>query len=159
MPFVEMQPPDRLSYVGLKAVYANMQVLYGTMVSGGTLPDPDYNPVTGETESTGYATLIRDILPKLNRTEANLDALAETAVIQGFVLPEYNTAYAWGAYTYDKYEKVKRWIECLNQTNRILTNQIPKTQFLQTADELNITTSDGKQILCYGEEYYDGNSI
>lgn len=159
MPWVDMQPPDRLNYATLWQIYENMLTLYRIMLPGGSLPSPDYNPVTGRTETTGCATAIAEILPKMRRTEANLDTLAATSSARGCILPEYNAAATWNAYTYNKYEKVKRWTDCLNMLRKILNNEIPKTVYLQTDDEEKITTPDGKPILCYGEEYFNGNSV
>ncbi len=159
MPFVNLQPPDRLTYATIGQVYENMQAIYALLSPGGSLPSPDYNPVTGKTETTGYATAIADILPKMQRTEVNLDTLATASAARGCILPEYGAAVTWGAYTYNKYEKVKRWIDCLNMMWKILNGEIPKTAYLQTEDEEKITTPDGLPILCYGEEYFNGNSV
>lgn len=156
MPWVNIGNLTRLTYQNIRDFYTDMTIIYNAINSTGATYDPDYNPLTPGWETTGYGTYPTDILAKMQRTEANLDLIRNFA---DWVNPYYLYAMAWNNYTADKYERVKRWIDCINLDKMVIDGLIPKPEYLMGYTEDGASTeeiedSDGNYIVCYGEEYF-----
>lgn len=139
-----------LSAENIEQIYNNLSYIYKDML-GVTVP---LYPTPKEMGFRGRDTPIGTILGIVKGIEENINQI-QNCGYRSWINEYYveDKTETWTKQTYDKYEKVKRWLDYMNLDYRVFIGEMPKPAYLIDINGDCITDINGNKILCYGEVY------